>query len=426
MTNSSYDNIKQKLQQIDPYQLEELVAEIWELEGFQTEVRKKSGDKGIDVEAIKFSPVKQKYLIQVKRYSDDNKIGSSEVRSYATLRQQEQNVDGIIIVTSGNITHHAQELANDLNVKLVDGEGLTEMVSKYSDELKSFLANSRNNSINNESDKKDNLRGEIKTLYRSKGYGFIESGQLGQDVFIHQDDVRDFVLAEGQIVSFSTITEEDGLRATNIDKKKEHIGESSNGVSQTEPQKNAARSFRKILEYLKSIGQIPWEKQYNKLRCPLCGKSISASPSSFSSHWECNDSCPARDINEVINQKRCIKYIVTGTKLRVHGENCATNCSIMLCTEDNLYIINTNGCRLTTNLVDIDQASFHPHSSGDLGILASIFGGNENKDGEDSKNKDGKVVIKTSSGKISMKSEIMSDEIPLNRLHMDELLNHLS
>ncbi|GGL33420.1 hypothetical protein GCM10009037_16330 [Halarchaeum grantii] len=120
MAELSEDEIKCQLQQMDPYEFEELVAEIWELQGYETTVRKGSGDRGIDVEAEIQTPVPQKVLIQAKRYSEGNKIGSEEVRKYATLYQQVSDTDTVVIVTTGDFTAEARRLADDLRVKIVD------------------------------------------------------------------------------------------------------------------------------------------------------------------------------------------------------------------------------------------------------------------------------------------------------------------
>ncbi|ELZ84911.1 hypothetical protein C454_02745 [Haloferax gibbonsii ATCC 33959] len=113
---------------MDPYDFEELVAEVWGRQGYQTTVRKGSGDRGIDVEATRDSPLSEKVLIQVKRYSGKNKVGSNEVRKYATLYQQVPDADTVVIVTTGDVTSEGQILAGDLNVKIVDGNRLSEMI----------------------------------------------------------------------------------------------------------------------------------------------------------------------------------------------------------------------------------------------------------------------------------------------------------
>jgi hypothetical protein len=128
MGKVSEDEIKSQLQQMDPYEFEELVAKIWELQGYRTTVRKGSGDRGIDIEATKKSPFFEKILIQAKRYSGKNKVGSEDVQKYATLYQQVPDADIVVIVTTGAVTSEAQSLAQDLSVKVVDGDSLAGII----------------------------------------------------------------------------------------------------------------------------------------------------------------------------------------------------------------------------------------------------------------------------------------------------------
>jgi len=113
---------------MDPYQFEELVAEIWELQGYDSTVSRGSRDRGVDIVATRESPFSQKVLIQAKRYTEDNKVGSPEVRKYATLYQQETDVDTVVIVTTGSVTSEAQRVAQEQRVKIMDGDSLAEMV----------------------------------------------------------------------------------------------------------------------------------------------------------------------------------------------------------------------------------------------------------------------------------------------------------
>jgi restriction endonuclease Mrr len=138
MTNPSRGEIKQQLQQMDPYEFEELVAELWELQGYETTVRKASGDRGIDIEARKENPCKQKILIQAKQYGENNNIGSGDVRKYATLYQQVPDADIVAIVTTGNFTREGTILARNLDVRLIDGQKLLNQIEMLIDEIDRF------------------------------------------------------------------------------------------------------------------------------------------------------------------------------------------------------------------------------------------------------------------------------------------------
>ncbi|WP_167879977.1 restriction endonuclease [Halorhabdus rudnickae] len=166
-TELSAREIQHRLQQIDPYDFEKLVADVWEAEGYDTTVRQKSGDRGIDVEAIKEQPFQQKVLIQVKRYADSNTIGSEEVRKYATLYQQVSDVDTVVIVTTGDFSTQAKRLARDLDVKTVDGQSLAQMIVQNDNEdilsnynLLSDAPSVPSNHLNSQSDREVTDTGE--------------------------------------------------------------------------------------------------------------------------------------------------------------------------------------------------------------------------------------------------------------------------
>jgi len=117
----SKEYLRRRLQVMDPYAFEEFVADVWKHLGWHTRVVGEPGDKGIDVVA---TDGEDKQLIQAKRYGPNTTVGSPEVQQYASLRLQEENVNQVTIVTTGEFSRQAEELAPDLDVILVDGENL--------------------------------------------------------------------------------------------------------------------------------------------------------------------------------------------------------------------------------------------------------------------------------------------------------------
>lgn len=122
--------MKSLLQKIDGYDFEYLIADLWTEQGWKTRVLPASNDRGIDVEARRSEPFEQKYLIQAKRYSASNKVGSEMIQQYASLQYQEENVDAVLIITTSSFTKPAKEIAADLNIKLIDGDDLTKIITK--------------------------------------------------------------------------------------------------------------------------------------------------------------------------------------------------------------------------------------------------------------------------------------------------------
>jgi restriction system protein len=118
--------IRRRLQGMDPYGFEQFVADLWSYLDWNTRVVGEPGDRGIDVVAT--TPDGNKQLVQAKRYGPDTTVGSPEVQQYASLRLQEENVEQVTIVTTGGFSSQAEELAPALDVLLIDGEELIDMV----------------------------------------------------------------------------------------------------------------------------------------------------------------------------------------------------------------------------------------------------------------------------------------------------------
>jgi hypothetical protein len=108
---------------LSAYEFEEAVAMVWKNHGWKTEVTTGSNDYGIDIIARKGRGPKFT-AIQAKRFDPDTKIGGPQVRRYATLYQQNININNVIIVTTSSFTAQAKELGSSLEVSLVDGKEL--------------------------------------------------------------------------------------------------------------------------------------------------------------------------------------------------------------------------------------------------------------------------------------------------------------
>jgi Predicted endonuclease distantly related to archaeal Holliday junction resolvase and Mrr-like restriction enzymes len=116
---------------MDPMQFEEFVADIWSSQGWNTTLTSASYDRGIDVIASWDGIISRKEAIQVRRYQSE-KISSREVQRYASIPDQQDDVETVRIVTSSSFSQPAEEVADDLNVKTVDGDGLYQIVSENS------------------------------------------------------------------------------------------------------------------------------------------------------------------------------------------------------------------------------------------------------------------------------------------------------
>lgn len=120
-TSSPQKHGLEQFRSMDEYEFEHLVADVWQKKGWDTTVTQGSNDAGIDIIAEKDDLYHKKILIQAKRYSKGNNVGSQQVQQYYSLKDQEDNVDEVLIVTTSDFTDPARELAEKLNVKLING-----------------------------------------------------------------------------------------------------------------------------------------------------------------------------------------------------------------------------------------------------------------------------------------------------------------
>jgi HJR/Mrr/RecB family endonuclease len=118
------------LREIDEYDFEVFVAKLWERYGWKTTVTSGSNDRGVDVISGKDTPFKQNHAIQVKRWGSGNKVGRPQIQQYSSLRHRENDIDFVVVVTTSSFTRQAKEEASNLDVKLVDGSDLYQVVSE--------------------------------------------------------------------------------------------------------------------------------------------------------------------------------------------------------------------------------------------------------------------------------------------------------
>jgi restriction system protein len=110
------------LMELNPFEFENLVSNLFEQIGFQAKQTRSSKDGGVD--AIAFDPrpiLGGKVVVQAKRYK--NVVGVSAVRDlYGTMINEGAN-KGILVATS-HYGPDAYEFAKDKPIELIDGGGL--------------------------------------------------------------------------------------------------------------------------------------------------------------------------------------------------------------------------------------------------------------------------------------------------------------
>lgn len=110
------------LMELNPFEFENLVSNLFGLMGLDAKLTRSSRDGGVDCVAFDTRPILGgKVVIQAKRYS--NTVGVSAVRDlYGTMMNEGAN-KGILVATSSYGTD-AYEFAKDKPIELIDGGGL--------------------------------------------------------------------------------------------------------------------------------------------------------------------------------------------------------------------------------------------------------------------------------------------------------------
>lgn len=128
------DRIIERLLSLKPRPFEEFTSHLLGVSGFEAVNRQYVGDKGIDIDGY-FSTelVTLNLKVQVKRVSGS--LGNNVVLQLrGTLGTDEHGA----IVTTGTFTRHAIEEADSegkKNIKLVDRDGLVDLVLSHYDKL---------------------------------------------------------------------------------------------------------------------------------------------------------------------------------------------------------------------------------------------------------------------------------------------------
>ena len=114
----------QSVDSLNGYEFEKFVSNVFFAHGYHTAVTKKGADKGVDVVAKKRGKT---LVVQTKMYYNHN-VSNSAVQQIYTAKKF-YNAHLAIVVTNWYFTKHATELADKLNVVLIDRSELIEILN---------------------------------------------------------------------------------------------------------------------------------------------------------------------------------------------------------------------------------------------------------------------------------------------------------
>jgi len=121
------DKIRWRLAESNPYKFEEIIADLFKYCGYKSiSTTPKSGDYGADI-IMKKKGIK--YIVQVKKYGKDNKIGRRDLQCLQGAAQHFQ-ATGKIFVTYGFFTYSAIDYAKQHGIELLDHNNLVKMIRK--------------------------------------------------------------------------------------------------------------------------------------------------------------------------------------------------------------------------------------------------------------------------------------------------------
>lgn len=131
--------IGQKLQDIDFFSMEQLLAELYILQGYHVHVTSKTGDGKKDVIAVKKLPEIHTKFIESKRYKSDNFIHKNMVHNIANQVHKDAQKYGlnkedydIVIITTSNVrTKLLSKVLHENDVDFISGHTLVGKLKQY-------------------------------------------------------------------------------------------------------------------------------------------------------------------------------------------------------------------------------------------------------------------------------------------------------
>jgi hypothetical protein len=126
-TNVSADDLHTALEELDGTGLAELVADLWEAQGWSTTVFSAQTQAVYDVLAFRTRDGKEeRLLLWTAHRPDGGTVGETVIRRCATTRDSSRGADGATLVTTGTLTTAARQQASDREVTVVDRDALLE------------------------------------------------------------------------------------------------------------------------------------------------------------------------------------------------------------------------------------------------------------------------------------------------------------
>jgi restriction system protein len=124
--------IQDKVDQLDPWEMQELVAGLLKAMGYNVKVSKKGPDGGVDILAHKDALGFEKPIIKVQVKHRKSSSSGPEIQQLLGAHPIDANC---LFVSTGGFTSHAEAIAKHHNVKLLDLEELVNMIVSWYEKM---------------------------------------------------------------------------------------------------------------------------------------------------------------------------------------------------------------------------------------------------------------------------------------------------
>jgi tetratricopeptide (TPR) repeat protein len=120
--------IRQQLRELDQDRFTEFVADLWAAQGWSTTVFSTTNQVVYDIVAMREKPEQRRLLLWTEHRADDEQIGPRTIERCATARDSSQGADSATLVTNALLRTAAKQRAEGLDVTVIDGSDLVELV----------------------------------------------------------------------------------------------------------------------------------------------------------------------------------------------------------------------------------------------------------------------------------------------------------
>jgi molybdenum-dependent DNA-binding transcriptional regulator ModE len=120
--------LRAELRKLDDPEFTQLVADLWEAQGWSTTVFAAARQVVYDIVAMREAPEEQRLLLWTEHRAEDEQLGPRAVERCATARDSSHGADSATLVTNALPRTAAEQRAEGLEVTVIDGRDLVELL----------------------------------------------------------------------------------------------------------------------------------------------------------------------------------------------------------------------------------------------------------------------------------------------------------